>query len=31
VLAEEAGAMLKGFFAERRALRKAAPAATSLP
>jgi tRNA(adenine34) deaminase len=31
VLAEEAGAMLKGFFAERRALRKAPPAATSIP
>jgi tRNA(adenine34) deaminase len=31
VLAEEAGAMLKGFFAERRALRKAPAAGTSLP
>ena len=30
VLAEEAGAMLKGFFAERRALRKAAPTGTPL-
>jgi tRNA(adenine34) deaminase len=31
VLAEEAGAMLKGFFAERRALRKVAPAGAPLP
>jgi tRNA(adenine34) deaminase len=31
VLAEEAGAMLKGFFAERRALRKVAPTGTPLP
>ena len=26
VMADEAGAMLKGFFAERRAARRAAPA-----
>jgi tRNA(adenine34) deaminase len=31
VLAEEAGAMLKGFFAERRALRKPSPAGAPLP